>query len=234
MTENHPLVSVIIPVYNGDRYLAEAIESVVQQTYQPIEIILVDDGSTDNSANIARSYKQVRYIYQSNQGVAVARNVGISQARGEFIALLDQDDRWTPNKLSVQIKYLLEHQNIGYTLAKMRVFLEPGTEKPSWLKAEYLSEDIPGYIVGSLVIRKSVLEKVGEFNLHYKFGNDSDWFFRANDAGIPMTILPETLLYKRVHGANESHKIQPMTAEMLQLVRSSIQRKRKQNISKDR
>ncbi|MCP2727284.1 glycosyltransferase family 2 protein [Limnofasciculus baicalensis] len=232
MIENHPLVSVIIPVYNGDRYLAEALKSVVQQTYQPIEIIVVDDGSTDNSANIALSYKEVRYIYQSNQGVAVARNVGISQSRGEFIALLDQDDRWTPNKLSIQIKYLLEHENIGYTLAKMRVFLEPGTEKPSWLKAEYLSEDIPGYILGLLVARKSIFEKVGNLNPNYKFGNDSDWFFRANDVGIPMVILPETLLYKRVHGANESHKIQSMTADMLKLVRSSIQRKRAHNISK--
>ena len=233
MTENHPLVSVIIPVYNGSRYLTEALDSVVQQTYQPIEIIVIDDGSTDNSVNIVRSYKQVRFTYQSNQGVAVARNVGISQARGEFIALLDQDDRWTPNKLSVQINYLLEHENIGYTLAKMRVFLEAGTEKPSWLKAEYISEDISGYILGALVVRKPILEKVGEFNPNYKFGNDSDWFFRAKDAGIPMAILPETLLYKRVHSANESHKIEAMTTDMLQLVRSSIQRKREQNLSKN-
>ncbi|MFM6154726.1 MAG: glycosyltransferase family 2 protein, partial [Sphaerospermopsis kisseleviana] len=139
MMENKPLVSVIIPVYNGDRHLAQAIESVLNQTYQPFEVIVVDDGSTDNSANVACSYKEVHYLYQPNQGVAVARNTGISQARGEFIAFLDQDDLWTPDKLTVQVDYLLKHENIGYTLSKMRVFLEPGTDKPSWLKQEYLS-----------------------------------------------------------------------------------------------
>lgn len=232
MRENHFLVSAIIPVYNGDRYLAEALESILKQTYQPIEVIAVDDGSTDNSANIARSYKEVRYIYQPNQGVAVARNVGISHARGELIAFLDQDDLWTPNKLSVQVDYLLKHENIGYTLAKMRVFLESGTDRPGWLNKDYLSEDIPAYIVGALVVRKSVLERVGEFNPTYRYGNDSDWFFRAADVGIPMAILPETLLHKRIHGANESHKVQAMTLDLLKVVRSSIHRKRGGKLSK--
>ena len=228
---NTPLVSVIIPVYNGDHHLAEALESVLAQTYRPIEIIVVDDGSTDNSANIARSYKEVRYIYQPNQGVAVARNTGISQACGEFIAFLDQDDLWTPNKLSIQIDYLVKYENIGYTLAKMRVFLAPGISKPSWLKENYLLEDIPGYIVGTLVVRRSILEKVGEFNPIYKYGNDSDWFFRATDAGISKAILPETLLHKRIHNANESHKVQAMTLDMMKFLRSSIERKRNQKLS---
>ena len=97
-----PLVSVIVPVYNGEHYLSFAIHSILRQDYHPSEVIVVDDGSTDNSANIARSFKEVRYIHQSNQGVAMARNVGIAAARGEFIAFLDADDLWTPNKLSIQ------------------------------------------------------------------------------------------------------------------------------------
>lgn len=233
MTENRLLVCAIIPVYNGDRYLAKAIESILQQTYQPLEIIVVDDGSTDNSAEIAQSYPEVRYFYQLNQGVAVARNRGIAEACGEFIAFLDQDDFWAPNKLSIQVDYLLEHPNIGYTLAKMRIFLEPGTEKPPWLKAEYLSEDVTAYIVGALVVRESVLRNVGEFNPSYKFGNDSDWFLRTVDAGIPMAILPETLLHRRVHGANESYKMPEMTLDMLKALRSSIHRKRNQMIAQN-
>lgn len=89
---NRPLVSVIIPVYNGEHYLSFAIRSVLQQDYYPFEIIVVDDGSTDKSGNIARSFKEVHYIYQPNHGVAVARNVGVTAAQGEFIAFLDQDD----------------------------------------------------------------------------------------------------------------------------------------------
>jgi len=83
------LVSVIIPVYNGEQYLAEAIESALCQSYRPIELIVIDDGSTDRSAIIAKSYEQVIYIYQTNQGVSVARNTGLGVAQGEFIAFLD-------------------------------------------------------------------------------------------------------------------------------------------------
>jgi len=228
------LVSVIIPVYNGERYLAETIESVLNQIYQQIEVIVVDDGSTDKSVNIAQSYKEVRYIYQANQGVAVARNVGITEAHGEFIAFLDQDDLWTPNKLSVQVNYLLKNVNITYTLCKMRLFLEPGTDIPFWLKKDYLSQDIPGYLVGALLVRKSVFEEIGYFEPSYKYGNDVDWFGRTYDAGIPMTILPEVFLYKRIHSANESHKVQAITSELLQVLRSSINRKRNQKLSKNK
>ncbi len=229
-SNQYPLVSAIIPVYNGECYLAEAIASVLKQTYQPVEVIVVDDGSTDNSADIARSFPEVRYIYQPNQGVAVARNTGIAAASGEFIAFLDQDDLWTPNKLSLQVNYLLENPDIGYTLANMRAFLEPGIEWPSWATKDYLSQETPAYIVGSLVVRKSVLDKIGDFASHYKFGNDSDWFFRIRDADIPLTILPEVLLHKRIHSNNESHKVKAMTADLLQVVRASIQRKRNQSV----
>ncbi len=109
---NNPLVSVIIPVYNGERYLAEAIGSVLAQTYTPFELIIIDDGSSDNSSGIARSFKEVRYYHQSNQGVAAARNAGISFAHGGFIAFLDQDDIWMHDKLSVQMDYLLQHPEV--------------------------------------------------------------------------------------------------------------------------
>jgi glycosyltransferase involved in cell wall biosynthesis len=232
MKQNNPLVSVIIPVYNGQKYLAATIESVIQQTYQPLEIIVIDDGSTDNSTAIARSYSEVNYIYQNNQGVAVARNTGIANSQGEFIAFIDQDDLWTSNKLAVQIDYLLKHPNLAYTITKMRTFLESDIDKPAWLKAEFLDSDISAYIVGSLVAHRFIFNQIGKFNPIYKFGNDSDWFFRAIDAGFPATVIPEMLLYKRIHDANESHKIQAMTEDMLKLIRASIQRKRQQKLTK--
>ena len=91
MTDENPLVSVIIPVYNGGRYLRAALESVFAQTYRAFEVMVVDDGSADDSGVIAQSFPEVRYIHQTNQGVAAARNNGIEAARGEFFAFLDQD-----------------------------------------------------------------------------------------------------------------------------------------------
>src|SRR3982751_2380169 len=104
-----PLVSVIIPVHNGAKYLRAALESVLAQTYSPFEVIVVDDGSVDDSGVIAQSFNDVRYIHQANQGVAAARNHGIEAARGDFFAFLDQDDLWTPEKLTFEVDHLLSH-----------------------------------------------------------------------------------------------------------------------------
>src|SRR6476619_4299573 len=122
MTSENPLVSVIIPVYNGARYLRAALESVFAQSYCNFEVIVVDDGSVDDSGVIAQSFPEVRYINQTNQGVAAARNHGIEVARGEYFAFLDQDDLWTPEKLKLQIEYLLNHQDLGYTLTQQQYF----------------------------------------------------------------------------------------------------------------
>jgi len=100
---SRPLVSVVIPVYNAEPFLREALDSVLAQDYEPFEVIVVDDGSTDGSGTIARSYPEVRYLRQENQGPAVARNAGIAAAQGEFLAFFDADDVMLPNKLSVQV-----------------------------------------------------------------------------------------------------------------------------------
>ena len=108
-----PLVSVVVPVYNGELYLARALSSVLGQDYGPLEVIVVDDGSTDNSAQIACSFGGVHYIQQPNQGVSASRNAGITASHGEFIGFRDQDDIWAPEKLSVQAGYLLKHHEVG-------------------------------------------------------------------------------------------------------------------------
>ena len=103
-------ISVVIPAYNHGRFLREAIDSVLAQTYAPLEIIVVDDGSTDDTEQIVRSYgDRVRYIRQQNAGVGAARNNGIANARGEYVAFLDSDDLWLPEKLAVQVEYMRRH-----------------------------------------------------------------------------------------------------------------------------
>jgi glycosyltransferase involved in cell wall biosynthesis len=226
MTEQHPLVSVIIPVYNGARYLRAALESVFAQTYQPFEVIVVDDGSMDESGVIAQSFSGVHYIRQENQGVAAARNQGIEVARGEFFAFLDQDDLWTPEKLKLQIEYLLNNQDLGYTLTHQQYFLEPGTTLPAWFRKELLTSVHTGWVLGTLVVRRPAFEQVGNFATGYSAANDSDWFFRAKAAEIPMAVVPELLLLKRIHETNDSARAKEILAELLKVVKSSLDRQR--------
>jgi len=226
MTDENPLVSVIIPVYNGGRFLRAALESVFAQTYREFEVIVVDDGSVDDSGVIAQSFPEVRYIHQTNQGVAAARNHAIEAARGEFIAFLDQDDLWTPEKLKLQIDYLLSHPEVGYTLTQQKYFLDPGATLPAWFRKELFDSVHTGWVLGTLVVRRSIFEQVGNFVTGYSAANDSDWFFRAKATAIPMAVMPELLLLKRIHEANDSARAKDILAELRKVVKSSLDRQR--------
>ena len=226
MTVENPLVSVIIPVYNGARYLGAALESVFAQTYREFEVIVVDDGSTDESGVIAQGFSDVRYLQQTNQGVAAARNHGLEAARGEFFAFLDQDDLWTPDKLKLQVEYLLSHPDVGYTLTQQKYFLDPGGTLPAWFRKELFDSVHTGWVLGTLVVRRTIFEQIGNFATGYSAANDSDWFFRAKAAGIPMAVMPELLLLKRIHDANDSARAKEILSELLKVVKTSLNRQR--------
>jgi glycosyltransferase involved in cell wall biosynthesis len=224
---SNPLVSTIISVYNCEHYLAEAIKSVFVQTYRPIEVIVVDDGSTDKSADIARSYNGIHYIYQSNQGAAVARNTGITHAHGEFIAFLDADDMWVPHKLTMQVEYLFNHPAVGYTVGRIQNFNCLGNNSNSQARQSSLEKEQIGLI--TMVARKTVFEQVGGFDPSYRIGSDFEWVVRAKDAGISMVILPEILLHRRIHDSNLSHQTQARCTSLLRMFKESINRKDSRN-----
>ena len=230
---DNPLVSVIIPVYNGERFLTAAIQSALDQDYNAFEVIVVDDGSTDCTAQIAQSYKDVRYIYQPNQGHGAARNTGIEASQGELLAFLDADDVWDSRKLSVQVSYLIDHPDIGYVVAGIRNFIEPGVERPSWVTEKMLEDISKGHIASALVVRRTVMDQVGAFDTSYLFADVVDWFLRAGDTGIPMVSLPDVLLYRRVHDANQSYEERAKELEYLMVARMSLRRKRERVTSKD-
>ena len=225
MTDRSPLVSVVIPAFNSEQFLSAALESVFVQDYRPMDVIVVDDGSVDRTGEIARSYSQVRYFLQANQGHAAAKNAGIAAARGEFIAFLDADDLWLPNKLSMQIGYLLQHPQVGYVIARMHVIVETGAEWPAHLNREHYLQDPVCYLPSALLMRKNIIHKVGLFDLRYRYSDDGDWFLRANDVGVPMAVIPQVLVQKRIHSLNQSHE-RPTTAETFAAVRASVRRKR--------
>ena len=197
---NNPKISVIIPVYNGEIFLEDAIKSVLNQSYDNLECIVVDDGSIDGSAAIAKKHEQIIYLHQEHKNVAAARNLGIQKASGEYLAFLDADDIWDTNKLETQINYMEENPDIDYSVTKHSLFLTEGLKDfPQWVRTNHLQEETIAYIPSSLIVRKSAFEIVGNFDESYRISDDSDWFLRARDAGIKLGIIDKNLLHKRVH-----------------------------------
>lgn len=222
----NPLVSAIIPAHNGVKYLAEAIHSIVRQDYHPIEIIVVDDGSTDGTAAVAQGFPQVIYVRQPNRGPGAARNRGIAEAKGEFLAFLDQDDLWQPGKTRAQVRYLLDHPKSHYVVTDHSRFLQAGVDRPSWLRQDNLERDLGGYEPGSLMARRSVFELAGLFDESLFAGSDVDWFFRAKDARLAMGRIEEPLLLRRFHTDNQSSQVSKLHRDLVAVARSSIQRQR--------
>lgn len=230
MSINLPIVSVIVVVKNGELYLHKAIESILAQTYQAFEIIVVDGQSTDSTEKIAKSFQQVRYVLQTGQGIANAYNQGIDAARGEFIAFLSHDDTWTPNKLNTQVNYLIQHPEIQYTVAKVKFVLEAGHSIPPGFKTELLSGVHVGCIMETLVVRKTLFTAIGKLNPEFTVAEDVDWFARAKDNNIPMAVIPEVLLHKHIHNTNLSLNSTVNNQNLLKIMRQSIARKRNQKL----
>lgn len=228
----NPLVSTIIPVYNGEQFIGEAIDSVLAQTYHPIEIIVVDDGSQDNTAKIVKSYPQVIYIHQKNSGCGTAKNTGIQHSKGDFLAFLDADDLWNEQKIEIQMDPLLNNPEIEYVICNMKNFYQPGRIPDQKIKEIFPDKEQAAYIPSGLLIRKTVFKKVGDFNPNMFEANDTDWHFRAKDKGIRMVNVNKLLLYRRIHGSNLSHHrgLESLAVkELFQAVRDSVHRKQSQS-----
>jgi glycosyltransferase involved in cell wall biosynthesis len=221
---NTPLVSVIVPVYNGQRHLGEALQSVFAQDHRPLEVIVVDDGSTDGSATVAKSFPEVVYIFQPNAGVATARNTALRRATGSFVAFLDQDDQWTPDKLRTQLDYLHAHPSAHFVFAHLRNVLE--VERPKWLPEKHVQAAKAGLMPGTLMVRREAFGVAGHFDPSYVNGSDSEWMLRATRLGLKYEIMPDVLLIRRVHDQNESHNREVTRRELFGLLHDNIRRRR--------
>ena len=205
-------VSVIIPVYNGDRYLSEAIESVLGQTYRDWEIIAVDDGSTDNSPQILRQYgDKIQYLSQANLGVAASRNAGLSAATGEFVAFLDQDDILLPHKLATQVELLEQNFALGMANSGWQIIDDAGNIRAAvepWHKIPNL--DAANLIIwkpvflGAMLFRRSWLKRLAGFNPNLSQTPDVELVMRLAKMGCPAAWVEQTTVQYRQHEANAS------------------------------
>ena len=225
-------VSSIIPVYNGEKFLSEAIESIMAQSYQSSEILVLDDGSTDNTRKIVEGFGSgVRYHYQSNRGLGTARNEAIRLARGEFLAFLDADDVWTKDKLSLQTNVVRDDPSIQLVGGHVENFFTPGLEESIRRQIRSPTTPQPAPVVPAMLIHRSVFERAGLFATSWKVGVDLDWFLRVKDEGIHVQILPEVVLRRRLHAANTGIVNSKFASQRLEILKSALDRRRRAEVA---
>jgi glycosyltransferase involved in cell wall biosynthesis len=226
-----PLVSCIVPVYNGETYLGETLESILAQTHRPLDVLVVDDGSTDGSAEVAKGFgKEVRYVYQDNAGPASAYNTALALVEGDFVSFLGADDLWHADKTSRQLHRFQLRPELGYTVTYLENFWIPELkEEAERFRDHRLGRPMPGYTSATLLARKALFDQVGHFDATLQHGHDFDWFLRAAERGTAMEILPDVLMYRRIHHSNRSRRLADNSRKaFLSILKASLDRRRRQ------
>jgi glycosyltransferase involved in cell wall biosynthesis len=226
---NKYLISCIVPVYNGEHYLAAALDSILAQPYRPLEIIVVDDGSTDGTATVVSSYgSQIQDVRQGNAGPAAARNLGLNMARGDYVAFLDADDLWHPEKMERQMARFRDRPELDICVAHVQNFWIPELkEEAERFRNHRLAKPVPGYVTGTLLARKALFDSVGYFNTDLKHGDAQEWFIRVAEQGAVMELLPDVLLYRRLHLSNFSRAVRNVYQDHLRIIKASLDRRRR-------
>jgi hypothetical protein len=221
-----PLVSVVIPVHNGAAFIREAVESVHAQGYPRLEVIIVNDASEDETEAIVRAFPfdVCYYDFRTNLGPAEARNRGIREAAGDFIAFLDVDDLWPEGKLERCVSILLADASLDFVQGKPRL-LELDSEQGLYRETGAHLEEFPHYI-GTSVFRRSVFSKVGPFDRTLRFGEDSDWYLRADEQKIQRATIDDITLLVRRHGQNMTWGKTPVELNLLRVFKGRLDRKR--------
>jgi glycosyltransferase involved in cell wall biosynthesis len=221
------LVSVIIPIFNAAAYLPQAVASVRAQDHSPLEIIVVDDGSTDTTADVAQSLPDVRYFHQPNAGPAAARNRGIREARGEILAFLDADDLWATGKLAAQLPVLRqfpdEHLVAGHVEQFTSDDVAPTANRDTVVPRDHGRR---AYTVGALLVRREDFHKVGGFDPALRFGEFMDWLSRAKTRGLREQVLDQVVLYRRLHATNTTRLARDHQRHYLTAIRRHLERQR--------
>ena len=229
-----PLVSVVIPSFNSALYIGAAIESIDAQNYRPIEIIVVDDGSTDDTEQAVRLFNHVHYVRQGNAGPAKARNVGIRMAQGEFIAFLDADDLWTAGKLSTQLGILTEHVDAALVFGDMKGFGVGIDDEPTMYEKYGLGKSFFGtnglvshavekllkmnFIpTGTVLARRSAIIDAGLFDEGLRVVEDWDLWLRIA-LRHPIAYSDHVVMLRRLHGANTSKQTEAMSVAALKVI----------------
>lgn len=225
----HGTTTVIIPVFNGERYIAAALESVRAQTRPVEEVIVIDDGSTDGTVRIVEAFPEVTLLRQANRGPSAARNWGIAQARGDYLAMLDADDLWPANRQEIVAGMLDGDPSLGLVMGTQRLLVEPGTTLPYWVPEGDLENIDPEKLprgTGAFVARRAAFDVVGLFDENMRHAEDTDWFLRSHDLGIVWALIPDVVLIRRIHGANLTCDAEAQRRALFEVLQRRMARRR--------
>lgn len=199
-----PLISVIMPTFNRAEYIREALDSIKRQTFKDYEVIIVDDGSTDNTKEIVKTYEGIRYIYQEHSGISKARNTAIKAVRGRWIATLDSDDLWKEEKLQKQVDYVLGHADCRIVYTLFSNFTDIPNQELGKRQQELLHMDINCYLPSALIDAR-LFSEIGMYDENLEYGEDTDWNIRLRFHKVDIGhCINEVLYLRRVHNSNIS------------------------------
>ena len=222
-------ISVLIPTYNYGRFLPQAIESVLAQTWRDFDVTVVDDGSDDDTALVCARYAAVKYIALPHRGVGAARNAAVRASDGALIAFLDADDMFAPDKLEKQAAYLDAHPDCSVVFTRARNFLDPSVTEPDPGQRSALNTPVPAALPSAL-IRRGLFDTVGFFSENCVRGEDTDWLLRAATLGFGTEhLIPEELYLRRIHAANTTIVNRLDKDQLLQMTRAAILARKRKN-----
>jgi glycosyltransferase involved in cell wall biosynthesis len=195
-------VSTIVPAYNAAGFIAEAIESVLSQLQPPMEIIVVDDGSTDDTARIAKGFPAVTVLSQENAGQGAARNRGVEAARGEFLSFIDADDLWTSDKLECQLAAMDADPQLKIVFGLAEEFRDSREVSARDLKPATSGRPRPAHLPGAMLIRREDFRSIGPYRTDLAVAEVVEWYGRAIHLGLKIRVLDHLVLLRRIHGEN--------------------------------
>ncbi len=220
--------SVLIPCYNAARYLGEAIESAFAQGLPLHEVIVVDDGSTDETERVVAAFgERVQYHLQTHAGIGPARNRALELSSGDVIAFLDADDVWPPGSLAARLTVLQADESVEYVYGEVEQFVSPElTEGGARRHEAAVLTASPARLLGAMLARRRVFAKVGGFSERLRIGETVDWVARADDLGVRNECLSRLVLRRRLHTANTGLTQQGSRSDYLAVARAALARRR--------
>jgi glycosyltransferase involved in cell wall biosynthesis len=215
-------------VYNGQKYVREALESVLEQDYRPIEVIVIDDGSTDATGEAVRPYSEsvaVRYELREHRGTPAGRNAGLELARGDLIAFIDADDLWLPGKLSMQVNILDADASLDMVLGRAKQFISPDLSESEREGLRIMREEVVSELPTSSLMRRSVFDRVGLFSTRHPQASEMEWVTRAQEASLKIAVHDEVVYHRRIHAANMGRQT-PGPSMRLHILKAALDRRR--------
>ncbi|HEX5852358.1 MAG TPA: glycosyltransferase family A protein [Solirubrobacteraceae bacterium] len=215
-------IGLVVPAYNAERFLAQALESALAQSRPPTDIVVVDDGSSDRTTAVAKRFgSPVRVVSQPNGGIGAARNHGMALVGGELVAFLDADDLLSDGSLVCRAHVLERRSDVDMVFGAVRRFSEILDGAPL-----ALNEPQPGQLPAAMLIRRTALDRVGAFLTDTHVAEGLDWMLRARELGLGELTLEEQVIWRRVHGENNSLRHRGEIGEFARALKASLDRRR--------